>query len=128
MCESACTVVGTTGRTLLLLALLLLNFTHTCPLRAVSCVAEDDGLEGLPVRVGYWAVVRRFRGSWDLSFGKQRDGLPNPSVGGDGLGSMPESTPRLWSKHRIHAGLACESYFQYVYRQTSLERRGQVAK
>jgi hypothetical protein len=39
--------------------------------------------------------------SWDLSFVERRDGLPNPSVGGDGPwaveGRPEEKTPRLWS-------------------------------
>jgi hypothetical protein len=73
---------------------LTFTFTSTGPLTAVSCVAEDDGLGRLACqparsRGSLGRVVRRLRGgrSWDLSFVKQRDGLPNPSVGGgEGLG------------------------------------------
>jgi hypothetical protein len=50
--------------------------------------------------IGQWCDDSGGR-SWDFGFVKQRDGLPNPSVGGEGLGRACRSprgyTPRLWS-------------------------------
>lgn len=94
---------------------LVLDHNHNS--RRVSCVAEDDGVDSLPVRVGQLVtvhigqLVRRLRGARrELSFVEATRWITQP-VGWWGLelggrhARWSEKTPRLWSC-RIHAGLA----------------------
>jgi hypothetical protein len=121
-CVCMCTVVSTTGRTLL--SVLTFTFAFHFPLAllaAVSCVAEDDGLEkACPFA---WVNSRLGR---DDSGGRSVVGLefcesnamdyPTRRLVGRRLGSCrPGRRRRLdyagWSINniRIHAGLICES-------------------
>ena len=81
-----CTVVSTTGRTLL--SVLTFTFAFHFPLAllaAVSCVAEDDGLEkACPFAwVNSWlgrvgATTQGDGRSWDLSFVKATRWITQP--------------------------------------------------